>query len=104
MKAKIKTTGEVVNITDYHISYSRVSFYCKESDGKNTWYDCDELDIIKEVENSIDWEQRRFELIKAAFPAVIPLVSGESMEEILSFSAEASIKYADEVIKKLKET
>lgn len=103
MKAKVNTTGETVNILEYHIHSHGVSFCCQKSDGSTIWYRSGELASMKGPDDSINWEQRRFELVKAALPAIIPLVNGKSMEEILSFSAEASLKYADEVIAKLKE-
>lgn len=113
MKAKVKATGEIVNILDYHVYYSGVSFYCKESNGENTWYDSDELVTIQEGTNSINWKQYRLELAKAAMQGIlsnefllkrleqtVPEIADKGNMEVI---ASLSVEYADAVIAKLKE-
>ncbi|MBQ2797528.1 MAG: hypothetical protein IJF01_07345 [Tidjanibacter sp.] len=59
MKAKIKETGEIVNIADYS------TVYLDKYDGS---YHINELEFIKDEEKQsiIDWEQRRYEIAKSA--------------------------------------
>lgn len=61
MKAKIKGTGEFVNVEfSRRSNISRYSDFFKTDDGREI------IDINLEFDNPIDWEQRRFELVKAA--------------------------------------
>lgn len=96
MKAKLKDTGEVVNIinlyddgtaeTEYH-SYIKVS---------KLIFDFDDNDSDMPSENRM-----RYELSKAAMQGILSNLCGSiNREEI----AEVAIKCADEVIKQLKES
>lgn len=97
MKAKVIATGEIVEV----IGYSYDSYHCKNHKGDESWYLKLELEFLEE--KHIDWEQRRFELVKATIPILIQLPTTKTMEEFAEFIAKASLKYADAVIEKLKE-
>lgn len=61
MKAKIKATGEIVDIEFVENKKIAHSVNCfKTSDGRLL------PEIAFEFDKAIDWEQRRFELVKAA--------------------------------------
>lgn len=108
MKAKLKDTGEIIDV-----SRSSDGMYIQEN--PRQWRYPHELDILgyttEEVENiksrvkeqctaKINWEQRRFDLIKA-------VLQGLSANENLNNSsfetvANIAIEQADIVIEKLK--
>lgn len=89
MKARIKATGEVFNIAS------------------------EEVEIMQEKSSDIDWEQRRYELAKAAMNGFVSSGWIDKMEfntrEVHVYShtyydmAERSLAIADEMIKQLKE-
>lgn len=102
MKAKVKDTGEVVDVKfsihpnpDVEDTY----WWCKD---KEESYHKRELEF---VEDTIDWEQRRYELAKIAMNSILTAPNLElidnnlSAEDIAIFSA----TLADALIIKLKE-
>lgn len=102
MKAKVKDTGEVVDVKfaihpnpDVEDTY----WWCKD---KEESYHKRELEF---VEDTIDWEQRRYELAKIAMNSILTAPKLElddkklSAEDIAIFSA----TLADALIIKLKE-
>lgn len=70
MKAKIKATGEIVELNEQGISlfeYAR-GFY-KDVNGNK--YRVDELEFIEEnPEKDIDWEWRRYEIAKEVLASI----------------------------------
>ena len=60
MKIKIKKTGEICNIA----SWAKVALEYCDSYGNPIELDFDEVEFC--VEPSINWEQRRYEITKAA--------------------------------------
>lgn len=62
MKARIKETGEIINISDY----ARVTLDKCDSYGSPIELSFDEVEILQERSDNIDWEQRRYELAKSA--------------------------------------
>lgn len=65
MKAKVKETGEIIEVKDYCslIDYAR-GVYTEKISGRK--FKEHELEFIQEKTNksNIDWEQRRYELAK----------------------------------------
>lgn len=102
MKAKLIETLENVNVMlDSFNHYRDVYVYKEIDDGKKS-YELryfDETQLLFVQKNPVDWEQRYFELVKAAMQG---LISGEGIETYDTV-AENAIGYADLVIKKLKE-
>lgn len=98
MKARIKETGEIINIADY----ARVTLDRCNSYGNPMELSFDEVEILQERSGNIDWEQRRYELAKAAMQGFC----SNPHEQIMSFDsnmiAKCSIGFADALIKKLK--
>lgn len=102
MKARIKATGEIVEV----INYSKHN-HCIEYGGCNSFgeYETKSLDevelIVDNARSPIDWEQRKYEIAKELLVAQIsdPEIAENNTGQIL---ATWSVKYADALIEKLK--
>lgn len=88
MKARVKSTGEIVEIKDLY------------DDGTalvgNMYLKLAELNFFSE---NIDWEQRRYELAKDIIKVVIAKDTGVNSEVVAKYS----LNCADALIKRLKE-
>lgn len=88
MKARVKSTGEIVEIKDLY------------DDGTalvgNMYLKLAELNFFSE---NIDWEQRRYELAKDIIKVVIANDYGVNSEVVAKYS----LNCADALIKRLKE-
>lgn len=91
MKATIKATGEIVEIKDLYDDGTALvgNMYIKVS----------ELNFFSET---IDWEQRRYELAKAAMQGFCSNSHEQGMSNGSYMTAQRSLSYADALIKKLK--
>lgn len=91
MKARIKSTGEIVEIKDLYDDGTALvgNMYIKVS----------ELNFFSE---NIDWEQRRYELAKAAMQGFCSNSHEQGMSNGSYMTAQRSLSYADALIKKLK--
>lgn len=93
MKARVKSTGVLVDvIPQLNINSQHSNDYL---------YVCDNM-VYRECEldfSAIDWEQRRYELAKAAMQG---FCSKQVMIADSNMTAEWSIGFADALIKKLK--
>lgn len=101
MKAKVKDTGEIVDVkfsTHPNPAVDETYWWCKD---KQESYHKSELDFM---ESPIDWEQRRYEIAKKAMNEILsaPVVAGvnpnPSVEDIATFS----VRLANALIKELK--
>lgn len=110
MKARVKATGEIINIADY----ARVTLDRCDSYGNPIELSFDEVEILQERSDNIDWEQRRYELAKAAMQGLtsnsfwmknlgihLDEHPNRNIDAIEIVSIE-SINCADAMIKKLK--
>lgn len=86
MKVKIIATGEIKEVL------KRQSYPLEYIDKEGNIYTCGEADRI--WDNSIDWEQRRYEIAKEILPNVLCANERDS--------AKTALCYADELIKQLK--
>ena len=88
MKARIKSTGEIVEIKDLYDDGTALvgNMYIKVS----------ELNFFSE---NIDWEQRRYELAKDIIKVVLANDNGANSEAVAKYS----LNCADALIKRLKE-
>lgn len=98
MKARVKATGEIINIADY----ARVTLDRCDSYGNPIELSFDEVEILQERSDNIDWEQRRYELVKAAMQGFCSNPHQQIMDADSNMVAEWSIDFADSLIKKLK--
>lgn len=94
MKARIKATGEMVEVEGTCLI-----------NGGSTYIPASELESFVE-ETPIDWEQRRFELAKAAMQGFIANTDlfdrFEETGDTMICLCSDSIAYADEMIRLLK--
>ena len=98
MKARVKATGEIINIADY----ARVTLDRCDSYGNPIELSFDEVEILQERSDNIDWEQRRYELVKAAMQGFCSNPHQQIMDADSNMVAEWSNGFADSLIKKLK--
>ena len=98
MKARVKATGEIINIADY----ARVTLDKCDSYGDPIELSFDEVEILQERSEAIDWEQRRYELAKAAMQGFCSNPHEQVMSASSNMTAEWSLGFADALIKKLK--
>lgn len=92
MKARIKETGEILEVTDL---YDDGTAYATNG----SYYKVSTLDF--DSWSAIDWEQRRYEIARDMLASMladtkVSIVPNESYVESI-------IQYADMLIKKLKE-
>lgn len=93
MKARIKSTGVLVDVTP------KVNVNAQHS--KDYLYVCDNM-VYRECEldfSAIDWEQRRYELAKDIIKAVVADDCGGNSDAIAKYA----VNCADALIKRLKE-
>ena len=93
MKARVKSTGVLVDVTPQLNINSQHS--------KDYLYVCDNM-VFKECEldfSAIDWEQRRYELAKDIIKAVVADDCGGNSDAIAKYA----VNCADALIKRLKE-
>lgn len=88
MKARVKLTGEIVNIKDLYDDGTALV--------NDKYFKVSELDFFSET---IDWEQRRYELAKDIIKAVIADDCGGNSDAIAKYA----VNCADALIKRLKE-
>lgn len=88
MKARVKLTGEIVNIKDLYDDGTALV--------NDKYFKVSELDFFSET---IDWEQRRYELAKDIIKAVIADDRGGNSDAIVKYA----VNCADALIKRLKE-
>lgn len=88
MKARVKSTGEIVEIKDLYDDGTALvgNMYIKVS----------ELNFFSE---NIDWEQRRYELAKDIIKIVVADDCGGNSDAIAKYA----VNCADALIKRLKE-
>lgn len=114
MKARNKQTGEIVEIERYDEKGRYTVF--RNSDGELmnlpiNFYD--NYELISEDEDSIDWEQRRYEIARTVLPYCAEttrtiLMSGHGIGDqyagktIPDAVSEQAIQYADALIERLK--
>lgn len=88
MKARVKLTGEIVDIKDLYDDGTALV--------NDKYFKVSELDFFSET---IDWEQRRYELAKDIIKAVVADDCGGNSDAIAKYA----VNCADALIKRLKE-
>lgn len=91
MKARVKSTGEIVEIKNLYDDGTALV--------NDKYFKVSELDFFSET---IDWEQRRYELAKAAMQGFCSNSHEQGMSNGSYMTAQRSLSYADALIKKLK--
>ena len=101
MKARIKKTGEVVNIADY----AKVTLDRCDSWGNPIELGFDEVEILQEPASDIDWEQRRYEIAKEMVTVIFQETKEYSSSGGISDYHDIpklAVDYADLLIAELK--
>lgn len=101
MKAKVKDTGEIVDVRfaiHPNPDVADTYWWCKD---KEESYHKSELDFM---ECDIDWEQRRYELVKDAMNGLLSaIIDGVNPNPNVEDTVMLSVTLADALIRKLKE-
>ena len=96
MKAKIISTGEIINIADY----AKVTLDHCDSWGNPIEIPFEDVELIKDASNTNDWQQVR---IQAAIAAMQGILSNQSSvvvsDEVV---IRESVSLADALVKELK--
>jgi hypothetical protein len=99
VKARVKSTGVLIDVTpkcNVNAQHSADNLYVYNN---MVFREC-ELDFLN-VENSIiDWEQRRYEIVKAAMQGMMTTMPDDSFCHV---QAKECVCIANELIKQLKE-
>lgn len=99
MKARIKETGEIGDVLCWDdVEKTKLSILLK---GSVCAIPYQNIEIIQ-LGSSIDWEQRRYELVKAAMQGFCSNPHEQIMSAGSNMVAEWSIGFADSLIEKLK--
>lgn len=110
MKARIKKTGELVNLAPY----AKITLNTCDSYGSPIELSPEEVELVQETSDSnIDWEQRRYEIARTVLPYCAEttrtiLMSGHGIGDqyagktILDAVSEQAIQFADALIERLK--
>ena len=88
MKARIKSTGKIVEIKNLYDDGTALV--------NDKYFKVSELDFFSET---IDWEQRRYELAKDIIKAVVADDCGGNSDALAKYA----VNCADALIKRLKE-
>ncbi len=100
MKARVKSTGVLIDVIpkcNANAQHSGDNLYACDN---MIFRGCD-LDFLN-IGNSIDWEQRRYEIAKSAMQGFCSNPHEQIMSADSNVVAEWSIGFADALIKKLK--
>lgn len=94
MKARIKTTGEIINIADY----ATVTLDMCDTFGNPIEKSFEEVEILQEKtsDDGIDWEQRRYEIARELMKANLDTYA--TREHLVKWCVES----ADALIVELK--
>ena len=109
MKAKIKATGEIVEVTRYSYGITNPKVYSitfLRNGNYEKINNADEFEIHPDqpAVPIIDWEQRRYEIAKSAMQGILSAESSEYHYDKKSHLIKTAVEYADELINQLKNT
>lgn len=99
MKAKIRSTGEIVDVSPSGVtSVQRACTKYATKDGREL------LDLALEFLPNIDWEQRRYEIAKEAMNGLLStsIMDTNDPKQVLEYTAMFSVWFADALIEELK--
>lgn len=99
MKAKVKKTGEIIELNDTSSLIDFLRGILRDKDGKK--YMEGEIEIIAEKEKkTIDWEQRRYEIAQKILCNSINCLSQSFCD--LDVIASKAVRAANSLVKELK--
>lgn len=99
MKARIKATGEIVNLAEY----ARITLDMCDSYGNPIELNPEDVELIPDVkeDNSLttEWNQVR---VQASIGAMQVLIGKNNFHYTCEYIAEQAVRYSDALIKELK--
>ena len=95
MKARIKKTGEIVNLA----SYATITLDVCDSLGNPIEMKPEEIELIQDKTNNFDWQSFRNQAAKDILCAIIPRYEGSIDGNVVEYA----MFITDELISKLKE-
>ena len=98
MKARIISTGEIINIADY----ARVILDKCDSYGNPIELPFEDIELIKDLSRNIDWQQVRIQAAIAAMKGLLSNPDDFTTNQSPSGIAEKSVVFADLLVKELK--
>lgn len=102
MKAKVKETGEIIDVEAFGMDGLMYVIFKETSSTSARTFKQYQLDFDYNnppTDKNIDWEQRRFELVKAAMQGIL---TNPITKTITNNIIDMAISTADAVIAKLK--
>lgn len=104
MRAKIKATGEIIDVSQTESVITSRGVEKQYVDNNRDWctYVQSELEFIKEPKRGIDWEQRRYEIAKELMKGFASNPHDMCVDADCNSLAEWSVKGADALIAELK--
>ena len=115
MKKKLRKTGEIVDVISYYNCYYSerdttdfVSYIDskgvehRNERGLNLWWDFEDVEEVLSAD--INWEQRRYEIVKTVVHGQLtgPIIDGVDPNPSISSFAKQVVKMADALIAELK--
>ena len=97
MKARIKKTGEIINIA----SYATITLDVCDSWGNPIEMKPEAIELIQDKTDDFDWQSFRAESAKDILCAIIQ--GGYYGEDRITHQSELAVGYANELCKQLKE-
>ena len=105
MKAKVIETGEEITIIGISKEWGTAQYYGSDGIYRQRTFRDKEIELIDTTDAlPIDWEQRRYEIAKAAMVGVLafPVVEGVNPNPNMTEICKLSVNLADELIEELK--
>lgn len=105
MKAKVKATGEIIDVSQTESIITSRGVEKQYVDNKREWctYEQSKLEFIKkEPQRDIDWEQRRYEIAKDMIAAFLSNYSDNIHSGNPDEQAGYAVVFADALIAELK--
>lgn len=98
MKARIISTGEIINIADY----ARVTLDKCDDYGNPIEVSFEDIELIKDSSSTIDWQQVRIQSTIAVMKGLISNPDDFTTNQSPSGIAKKSVMFADALVKELK--
>ena len=107
MKAKIIETGEEITIIGISKEWGTAQYYGSDGIYRQRAFKDKEIEFIDTTDAlPIDWEQRRYEIAKAAMVGELasPVIDGADPNPTMADVCKWSVMFADALIEELKKT
>lgn len=102
MKARIKATGEIVEVINYSKHSHCIEYGGCNSSGEYETKNLDEVELIVDNAPQIDWEQRKYEIAKDVVVAFFTNPNKEVWNMAGDAQAKLATIVANNLIEKLK--